>query len=74
MAALTKNGDDLCRLESAYLQLSDLVVGPLEFKLGEVLVQMVHLLWVRHWMDGQGVLALLITLLVWIRVLVQLVI
>ena len=73
MAAVTENADDLRRLESAYLQLSDLAVGPLEFKLGEVPVQTVHLLRVRHWMDGQGVLALLVTLLVWIRVLVQLV-
>ena len=66
MAAVTENAGDLCHLESAYLQLSDLVVGPLQLKLGEVPVQAVHLLWVGHRVDGQGVLALLVTLLVWI--------
>jgi len=73
LIAATEKVDDLCRRESAYLQLSDLVVGPLEFKLGEVLVQTVHLPRLGHRVDRQGVLELLVVLFVWIRVLVQLV-
>lgn len=73
LIAATEKVDDLCRRESAYLQLSDLVVGPLEFKLGEVLVQTVHLPRLGHRVDRQGVLELLVVLFVWIRGLVQLV-
>lgn len=59
--------------QSAYLQLSNLIVSLMQLNLGEASVQPVHLFRVRHGMNSQGSLELLVLLFIWVRVFSELV-